>query len=395
VPGVSLDAVVARLRAAGGDAFAVGASARALLSGSGCEALWLATNTAPEPLLARFPGAAVISSQPFAIALGGGDPPLRICARDPAIPLERELCAQRFRVEAIALELPSRRAIDPLGGLHDWRERRLRFAAPAERVAADPQSALRAARLCAELELDADAEVLASLREAPRAPRPAGPAQIRHEVARLLLARGVARGLALLRAIGREQELVPGVRADAVEVVARLPSELPLRLLGWLRGSNAGRALRRLQIPPARAAALERILRFHPIELRNPSGAERLHRRLGPEALRWLIELREAELAAEPRGLAEHSDLLARWRATGTRAGAEPSAPLALGGRDVIEILGCRPGPVVGRALAYLARCVAEDAAENQRERLSQRLRDWARAAASSEARDAGRMAPT
>jgi len=50
---------------------------------------------------------------------------------------------------------------------------------------------------------------------------------------------------------------------------------------------------------------------------------------------------------------------------------------LALGGADVMQLLGSGPGPHVGRALAHLARIVAEDPARNESAALTTELLAW------------------
>jgi hypothetical protein len=50
---------------------------------------------------------------------------------------------------------------------------------------------------------------------------------------------------------------------------------------------------------------------------------------------------------------------------------------LALGGREVMELLGCGPGPMVGRALRYLTDRVVEDPSRNTPEALRALLAAW------------------
>ena len=50
---------------------------------------------------------------------------------------------------------------------------------------------------------------------------------------------------------------------------------------------------------------------------------------------------------------------------------------LAIGGREVMEILGVGPGPLVGRALRYLARRVEEKPDCNREDELRELLQGW------------------
>ena len=52
---------------------------------------------------------------------------------------------------------------------------------------------------------------------------------------------------------------------------------------------------------------------------------------------------------------------------------------LALRGEQIMQLLGCGPGPQIGEALRYLTKCVAEDPACNTEAALGSRLEGWAR----------------
>ena len=55
----------------------------------------------------------------------------------------------------------------------------------------------------------------------------------------------------------------------------------------------------------------------------------------------------------------------------------EPTTALALDGRAVMDLLGCGPGPEVGRALRHLAKAIEADPACNTPDRLRERLLAW------------------
>ena len=60
---------------------------------------------------------------------------------------------------------------------------------------------------------------------------------------------------------------------------------------------------------------------------------------------------------------------------------------LAIRGDEVVRLLGCRPGPQVGRALRFLTECVIEDPACNTPDRLRARLASWDAARGSAQTR--------
>src|SRR5690606_28402111 len=111
---------------------------------------------------------------------------------------------------------------------------------------------------------------------------------------------------------------------------------------------------------------------------RGDADLRRLLARVGEDGVDALLALRRAELAAAGQS-SEALDALAqrleRLRARG--ALALQRSDLALGGADVMALLGIPPGPRVGEALRHLAEAVLEDPACNTREALTERLRAW------------------
>ncbi len=69
-----------------------------------------------------------------------------------------------------------------------------------------------------------------------------------------------------------------------------------------------------------------------------------------------------------------------RLRAIAAAGDALTVGDLALGGGDVIRLLGVPPGPVIGRALELLLGRVLEDPSLNTRDALERMLRDEFRA---------------
>lgn len=71
--------------------------------------------------------------------------------------IEEDLSRRDFTMNAVAVELPSGRVVDPYGGISDIRRRLIKCVGdPAERFDEDGLRPLRAARFCAQLEFDLD-----------------------------------------------------------------------------------------------------------------------------------------------------------------------------------------------------------------------------------------------
>jgi tRNA nucleotidyltransferase (CCA-adding enzyme) len=122
--------------------------------------------------------------------------------------------------------------------------------------------------------------------------------------------------------------------------------------------------------------------------------------RLTPEELDGLILWRRLELEGQPTGpggverdrLAKIEAGLARLRQQASTI--ETVRALALGGAEVMRLLGAGPGPHVGRALAHLARVVAEDPDRNDPETLAAELVAWQASDAAAARPQANRCRP-
>jgi hypothetical protein len=371
----------------------VGACVRALLRQRLAREFEVASSAPPERVLALFPHAVPIAPGCGTVMVPTPAGPIDVCRFRGGGPLEDHLAARDFTIDAIAYDPIARGGptlIDPEGGLRDLEGERLRAVGSARtRLEEDPLRALRAARLVAELSLEATPDLedaMAGIRPALQA---LGAQRIRQEISPLLLAPGAGAGLELLRRTGIQATVAPGVLADAARLVDRLPPDLPLRLAGWLRGTRAARILIRLGFSIPLARDVECLLALHPLDARFEAARDGelrgLVKRAGDTHLDRLFTLREAELeigsiggaeAGEIRaGLSLLRDAIGRLRRTGEEALLRTR--LAIGGREVMEILEVGPGPRVGFALRYLAGRVEENPACNSEAELRELLRAW------------------
>jgi poly(A) polymerase len=354
--------------------------------------------------------------------------------------LEDDLSRRDFTVNAMAARLPGHELVDPYGGLADLRERVLRTpASPEESFDADPLRILRAARFVAQLGFTPRPELRAAM--TALAPRLSiiSAERISAELSKLLLSAlpgGPAAGIALLVDTGVAEYVlpeIPGLQLEtdehfrhkdvyqhsltvlnqAIELEGRygLQQDLVLRLAALLH--DIGKPKTRSRLPGNRVA-------FHHHEV---VGAKMARRRL--TELRFpghviaevsrLVELHlrfhgygdgEWTDSAVRRYVTDAGPLLSRLHAL-TRADCttrnqakaqrlaraydsleERIAALAereelaavrpdLDGNEIMAILGLRPGPVVGRAYAYLLELRMEHGPLG-RERATQELLGWA-----------------
>ncbi len=370
------------LRQVGNHAYLVGGCVRDLSRGAPVKDYDLAVEAPPEAVLAAFPRAVPVGLRHGTVMVPTPAGPVDVTTLRGES-LEEDLARRDFSVNAMAWDPASGQLVDPWNGLGDLATRVLRpVGRVGDRFGEDPVRAVRAARLLAQLGFELDPSIEPAMGEARAALAGVARERIRREIEALLLAAAAGAGLALLRRTGIEADLAPGTAEDAAAVVDALPRRLDWRLAGWLRGTNAERTLRRLRFSRARTAAVEQLVRLHPLERGvepgRPASVRRLLRRTGEDALPGLVALREAELAVSGASRAELDALLAaiaRVREEG--AVALRRRDLALDGRGVMAALGRGPGPHVGRALEYLTQCVLDDPGCNTRAGLLARLRDW------------------
>jgi tRNA nucleotidyltransferase (CCA-adding enzyme) len=372
----------------------VGGGVRDLLRRALVRDFDLATSAAPDEVLALFPRAVATGIRHGTVMVPTPAGPVDVTTFRAGRRLEDDLARRDFTVNAMALDPRTGRLIDPFGGAADLGAGRLAAVGEArKRLEEDPLRALRAARLVATLGLHPTPELRSTLGSARSGLEHVARERIRQELALLFGAPGpgVAAGLALLRESGIEADLAPGAAPDAPEVMSGVPADLALRLAAWLRGARAGGVLARLRFPRRVVERACTLLAIHPLEMNvdgtSDSSVRRLLKRAGEENVDALVALREAELGAWEARRPEYvrsvrAELvvlragIARVRAAGHVALRR--LDLAVDGQFVMGVLGCAPGPMVGRALRFLTDRVLEDPARNTPEALRVLLLDFA-----------------
>jgi tRNA nucleotidyltransferase (CCA-adding enzyme) len=377
-------AILATLGAGGHRAHLVGGCVRGWLCGEPVHDFDVATDARPERVLALFPRAVPIGLRHGTVMVPTRAGPVDVTSTRPGESLEDDLARRDFTVNAMAFDPLAPRFVDPWGGRADLAAGRLRCVGSApERLREDPLRALRAARFAATLGLEPDAELVAALPGCAAALEDVAPERLRRELETLLAGARAGRGVELLRRTGLEARLAPGAAADAARVLDALPADTELRFAAWLRGTRAESILARLRVPRRSAERVLRLLALHPVDAHadaaSPVSVRRVLSSAGDDGVAALLALREAELGAGAQG-APAPEALAALRAAFEREHARKDLALhrmdlALDGSAVMQILGCRPGPAVGRALRFLTERVLEDPALNTPERLRELLR--------------------
>jgi len=388
VPG-GVREIIATLTTRGHTAYLVGGCVRDLLRGEGVGDFDVATSAAPETVLEILPRAIPIGLRHGTVMVPTRDGPVDVTTFRAGPDIEADLAHRDFTINAMAYDPESEALLDPFGGQNDLAARRLRAVGRAEdRFREDPVRILRAARLVATLKFEVTPEVESEMAKARAGLRGVARERVRRELALMLLAPEAAQGLALLRRTGIEADLAPGTARDAVAVVGALPGDLELRLAGWLRCTNAEAILRRLRFPRRTTQRVTHLLRRHPIGAdvnpKRDAAVRKLIKRLGPEDLDALFTLRETELATGSDAEASAAELeqlrsvqAAIARVLRSGALALHRFDLAITGKEVMEVLGCGPGRIIGQALRHLTDQVVEDPALNTPEQLRALIERW------------------
>lgn len=395
VPG-SVLGVLRRLREAGHEGWLVGGAVRDLLRGApkGAADWDVATSAHPEAVRRLFRRVVPTGIEHGTVTVLTGDGPVEVTtfrgegdytdARRPdrvefLDRIEDDLARRDFTVNAIAWDPLEGRVVDPFGGRRDLKRGLVRAVGdPLERFAEDGLRPMRAVRFAAVLEMDLDPATQAAI--PPRLDRfqKVAAERIRQELDKLLVGRRAAHGVALMAETGLLPYVLP--EADASPTgLARLegtPPELVVRLAALLEGTAPERA----------ATALDRLRQAHAIRdrvvalLAAPgwrevrSGGEAALRRalaaVGPENGEALAALWAAEGG-------EAAEVAGALRRVGAEAPPVRVRDLALGGREVMEHLGLRPGPEVGRLLGRLLEAVLDDPSLNDPGALRSLLDRW------------------
>ena len=133
--------------------------------------------------------------------------------------LEGDLSRRDFTVNAMALRLPGMDLVDPFGGMTDLAARVLRTPGPAERsFDDDPLRMMRAARFAAQLDVRVDAGVLAAIQRMAERITIVSAERVRAELEKLVVAGRPRRGLELLVDTGLADHVLPELPALRLEI---------------------------------------------------------------------------------------------------------------------------------------------------------------------------------
>jgi poly(A) polymerase len=311
-----------------------------------------------------------------------------------------------FTVNSLFLDLATGEVLDFTGGMRDIEEGRLRTAIdPAVIFRDDPLRILRAVRFGVRFGWFPEIELIAAINAEVGRVRELSQERITDELSKILTGDGDAArlGLGWLRTLNLLPHVLPELEAavgvgqneyheedvyhHTLAVLARTPPDLVTRLAALYHdlGKPATRSvgedgrvhfydheeagaelaaarLRELKFPNEVADAVALLVRHHMRLKQGGPAAERVSDRalrrvradLGDLLPRYL-DLLHADNCAHAEGHAMPEQVPALKARFDALAHEPPRPKLPIGGHDVMEALGLRPGPEVGRRLALVA----------------------------------------
>lgn len=132
--------------------------------------------------------------------------------------IEEDLVRRDFTVNAMAVALPEKQFVDPHGGLEDLAARRLRTpGTPQSSFSDDPLRMMRAARFAAQLDFEIVPEVVAAMKEMAGRMEIVSAERVRDELNKLLVSPNPRKGLRLLVETGLADRVLPELPALRLE----------------------------------------------------------------------------------------------------------------------------------------------------------------------------------
>lgn len=339
--------------------------------------------------------------------------------------IKDDLARRDFTINAIAYDVLEDRLIDPFDGAADLARRTLRAVGVAsERFAEDGLRVLRGARFAATLELEIEEETARAIQPSLDSYRKVSAERIRDEWLKTMKAKKPSRAFdimkdhgilaisapELLESVGCEQNKYHAfdVWGHAMSCLDSAPQTPVLRVAALLHdvGKPRSRAfsdktndytfyeherigaemaepiLSRLRFSNEERQHIVALVRHHLIcydASWSDAAVRRWLRRVTPELVPDLYLLNEADVRGKGRDCSLDLQALTDLKAHVQRILAAGAAfnikDLVIDGRVLMQELGMKPGPDLGRILKALLDEVVDDPSKNQREPLLERAR--------------------
>ncbi len=349
--------------------------------------------------------------------------------------LVEDLKRRDFTMNAIAYDATADRVEDPFGGRADLDARLIRAVGdPLERFREDGLRTMRAVRFAAQLGFALDPPTEAAIAGALDVFRKVSVERVRDELVKILGSQRPSVGLELMRTTGLLAEVIPelleGVgmtqnrfhhfdvwhhtlaAVDATPLGSQVGPTWIVRMAAlfhdvakprtaapkadspgentFYRHEHVGAKMcdeiaRRLKLSTSEREHLVNLVGNHMFWYSadwTDGTVRRFISRVGAQAIDDLFALREGDVRARGRDEDPGSEVAELKRRVVEQIHASAAlkvSDLALGGADVMRLLGCRPGPIVGEVLRRLLERVLDDAELNTFDKLEPLVHEVAR----------------
>ncbi len=335
--------------------------------------------------------------------------------------IEEDLARRDFTINAIAFDGTD--MVDPHGGRGDLTKRLIRAVGdPHTRFAEDALRLMRAVRIASELGFMIEEATLGAIKNNTQLLTTISAERIRDELMRLLSSAFAADGILLLKNTGILAHILPeldeaftigqkspkrhhiyDVGTHSVMALKHCPSDDPIVRFATLLhdigktktyhkdenglitfhnhevvGTKMARDIcTRLRLSKKQTEKILTLIRWHQFsvdERQTDSAIRRFIRHVGTDTLNDMLALRIGDRLGG--GARETSWRLELFKKRLEEVQKQPFtvSDLAVDGFDVMNILDCRPGPIVGKVLNQLFAEVEEGTLTNEREVLLNRL---------------------
>jgi tRNA nucleotidyltransferase (CCA-adding enzyme) len=333
------------------------------------------------------------------------------------VPLEVDLQRRDFCMNALAYDPFTDVIIDPFEGLHDIMDKVIKCVGdPNDRFSEDALRMMRCARFASQLGFDVDLFTLTALNANAHKLMNVSMERIRDELLKTLASPDPSRGLRLMVDSGLTAWFMPELDAmigiaqnkhhihnlfDHVMVVVNetigdpilrfaalmhdmgKPSTMTTKENGdiqFLGHEDVGAVMtknicERLKMSTEDTNRVVLLVSRHmePHHLAQNAtlaAVRRLVRRVGVDRMGDLMALADADSIGSGHPKEEHADLVEKIQLVLNEKPVVNTKLLAISGNDVMQFLGLKPGPQVGKILASLLERVTDDPALNTRDNL-------------------------
>lgn len=433
-----IKAILNKLEKKGFQAYFVGGCVRDLLQEKKPKDWDIATNAKPEEIIKIFPKSFTnnefgtvtvpdnIEITPFRIEEKYTD------KRHPdkvewAKTIEEDLSRRDFTINAIALDSKGK-IIDPFDGEKDLKKRVIKAVRnPQDRFSEDALRMMRAARFASVLDFKIDSKTSQAIKKNALWLRAISKERIRDELIKIVMSGKAGEGIEMLRELGLLKYIVPELEEGykisqnkhhiygcyehavlSLKYAAKKGYNLYVRLASLFhdigkprskrgQGSNAtfyghevigarmtSQIMERLRFSKKDIEKVVKLVRYHlfyyNVDEVTESSVRRLVRKVGPESINELLQVRMADRIGSGCPKAEPYKLR-HLRYIVERVSKDPISVkmLKLDGKDIMDMLEINPSPKIGMILDILLGYVLAEPKNNKKAFLEKEVRKLAK----------------